>query len=159
MSRYERYGTRSLVYSKWHRFYLGDTEPMIDLDGVEYCSERGCSKPLVLIETARDVGQKNKPTTVLRRLAESSGVLAICVLYMASAGTSEESGCACTEGRVVEGCEHGITSFRVRRVWPSPNSLWTVMTPEQFRDRLREIRMHHMAAEHSSWGTGHAVEA
>lgn len=151
MSRYERYGTRSLVYSKWHRFFLGDAEPMIDLDGVEYCSEKRCSKPLVLIETARDVGQKNKPTTVLRRLSESSGVLAICVLYTIADGINEEAGCPCDERSVHDECEHGITRFRVRRVWPSPNSLWTVMTPEQFRDRLREIRMHHIAAEHSTW--------
>ena len=154
MSRYERYSARSLVYSKWHRFYLGDAEPMIDLDGVEYCAERGCSKPLILIETARDIGQMNKPTTVMRELAkQAGGILALCVLYTIADGIDPEKGCSCIPGGVVDGCEHGISRFRVRKAWPSPTSLWTVMTPEEFRDRLRTVRMHHLAAEHQTWET------
>ena len=152
MSRHERYGTRSLVYSKWHRFYLGDAEPMIDLDGIEYCTEKGCSKPLILVETARDVGQANKPTTVLRELAkQAGGVLAICVLYTVADGVDEQTGCGCTPNQVDDSCQHGITRFRVRRVWPSPKPLWTAMTPEEFRDRLRQVRLHHIAADHNAW--------
>lgn len=153
MSRYERYGTRSLVYSKWHRFFLGDQEPMIDLDGVEYCMERGCFKPLALVETARDVGQAMKPTTVLRRLAERSQVLALCVLYTITPGTDEDTGCPCKRGAVLDDCTHGIDSFRVRRVWPPPPNprSWARMTPEQFRDRLRQLRLDHYANEHKAW--------
>lgn len=156
MSRYERYGTRSLVYSKWHRFYLGDQEPMIDLDGVEYCMRRGCFKPLALIETARDVGQPQKATTVLRRLAEQSGVLALCVLYTIMPGTDEDTGCPCKRGATLGGCEHGISSFRVRRVFPEPpvgKRGFHAMTPEQFRDRLRAVRLNHEATEHQLWET------
>lgn len=90
MSRDERHGSRSLIYSKWHRLFLGDAEPMIDLDGVEYCNQRGCN---------------------------------------------------------------GITRFRVRRVHPPGASrMWEVMTPEEFRDRLRTVRLNHLAAEHHTWG-------
>lgn len=156
MSRYERYGTRSLVYSKWHRFYLGDHEPMIDLDGVEYCAERGCFKPLALIETARDVGQPSKSTTVLRRLAEQSGVLALCVLYAIIPGTDEDVGCMCKRGAMLDDCQHGISAFRVRRVFPDPpagHRGFYRMSPEQFRDRLRVVRTNHFATEHQLWET------
>lgn len=151
MSRYERYGTRSLVYSNWHRFYLGDHEPMIDLDGIEYCAEKGCGMPLVLIETARDVGQRIKATTVLKKLAEASRVTAICVLYTVADGIDEQTGCGCTPKAVRDYCDHGITRFRVRQIWPSPKPLWTVMTPEQFRDRLRAKRLNHLADFHRAW--------
>ena len=151
MSRYERYGTRSLLYSKWHRFYLGDREPMIDLDGIEYCAERSCSRPLVLIETARDVGQASKPTTVLRRLAELADVLALCVLYLPAEGVDLQSGCACEPGRVDDQCPHGIVRFRVRRVWPEPEKKWRVMSPAEFRARLLQVRLNHVADEHRAW--------
>lgn len=149
MSRYERYGTRSLVYSKWHRYFLADDEPMIDLDAVEYC--RRCNVPLVLIETARDVGQANKPTTVLAQLAQQSSILAICVLFSVDPSVGED-GCDCQPGRVGADCSHGVTGFRVRRVWPKPdNWAWSVMTPEEFRDRLRRIRRDHLAAVHETF--------
>lgn len=150
MSRYERYATRSLVYSKWHRFYLGDNEPMIDLDGIEYCPE--CNKSLALIETARDVGQGWKPTSVLYAHAESAQTLALCVLYSVSEDTDEQSGCDCQPDKVIDGCDHGISSFRVRRVWPRPKSrAWNRMSPEEFGDRLRLVRMNHLDAEHRLW--------
>lgn len=152
MSRYERHATRSLVYSKWHRFYLGDQEPMIDLDGVEYCNERGCSKPLILIETARDVGQWNKPTTVMRELAkQSGGLLALCALYTIDPEVNEQTGCPCEPNAVNEACNHGVISFRIKKVWPSPARTWTVMMPEEFRDRLRMVRMKHIEVEHHAW--------
>jgi len=65
MAEREKYGVRSLEYSRWHRTdsvhrFLGLERahhlPMIDLDALEYC--RLCSQPLLLIETARDVGQR-----------------------------------------------------------------------------------------------------
>lgn len=154
MSRYERYGNRSLVYSKWHRFFMDDSEPMIDLDAIEYCAQRGCNKTLALIETARDIGQANKPTTVLRRLAESSQVLALCVLYKVAENADPAEGCGCQPGAVIPNCAHGITRFRVKRIWPPPNgkaSLWIIMSPESYRERLIQVRMNHIAAEHQTW--------
>lgn len=152
MSRDERYGTRSLVYSKWHRLFLGDHEPMIDLDAVEYCPERGCNKPLVLIETARDQGQASKPTTVLAKLAEASATLALCVLYRISPGVDPMAGCACIDSRnIAPDCDHGISRFRVQRVYPRPVTRFRLWTPEQYRDRLRRVRMDHLDAEHHTW--------
>lgn len=160
MSRYERFSSRSLVYSKWHRLYLGHAEPMIDLDAVEYCSVRGCNKPLVLIETARDVGQAVKPTTVLRNLATASGVLALCVLYTISDGAHEATGCPCQPPRDIRsGCDHGISQFRVRKIWSElVNEAdaariypWKTMTPDEFRTRLRVVRRSHIEAEHGPW--------
>jgi hypothetical protein len=152
MSRHERYGKRSLVYSKWHRFYLGDNEPMIDIDAAEYCAERSCGEVLCLVETAMDVGQANKTCTVLRGLAQRSGVLALCVLYKVADGIELDHGCPCSEGAADDNCSHGITRFRVRKVWPQPpNSKWHTMTPEQYRDRLRALRMNHLADKHLAW--------
>jgi hypothetical protein len=147
----ERHGTRSLVYSHWHRFFMADGEPMIDLDAVEYCSEKGCSRPLVLIETALDCGQAVKPTTVLRRLAERSSLMAICVLYRPSSGSPDIT-CPCTEKDVNPDCDHGIDRFRVKRVWPDPQTKFVIVTPEQYVQRLRDIRLGHLSAEHTDWG-------
>lgn len=155
MSRHERYGTRSLVYSKWHRFYCGDAESMIDLDAVEYCDRAGCFKPLILIETARDVGQSSKPTYVLRQLASQSGVMALCVLFRVSPGADQEGGCGCREGAVVPGCDHGVDRFRVRRIWPPwdrpGRQPWKLLTPEEYHERLVAVRMNHVATEHLAW--------
>lgn len=149
MSRHERHGTRSLIYSKWHRFYLGDNEPMIDLDGVEYCAQ--CSQPLVLIETARDVGQSFKGTSVLRKLAEKSGLLALCVLYLPSEW-ADDNGCRCAPRAIVAGCDHGIARVRVQRIYPPAARQWEAMTPDEYRDRLRTVRMNHLAAHHQTFG-------
>lgn len=151
MARHETVGKRSMVYSHWHRFYMADGEPMIDLDAVEYCSERGCARPLVLIETALDRGQSFKATTVLQRLAQRSSVMAICVLYRPSSGDPDIV-CPCTARDVNPDCDHGIDRFRVKRVWPDPQRSFSVVTPSQYVDRLREIRLAHLTAEHSDWG-------
>lgn len=58
---------------------------------------------------------------------------------------------AATTRHIDPACSHGITRFRVRKVWPSPGTLWTAMSPEEFRDRLRAVRMAHIAAEHTTW--------
>ena len=157
MSRDEVYGTRSLAYSKWHRYFLDDNDKMIDLDGVDYCHL--CFKPLVLIETAMDVGQPNKPTTVLRSLAEKSETLALCVLYTVSDGTNSLTGCECTSRALIPYCDHGISAFRVRRVWPKPDNpwAWKCMTPREFRERLHQIRMIHLQAEHQYFRSEHQL--
>ena len=105
MSLQERYGTRDLTFSKWHRPpNLPDFCSAIDIDFLEYCSV--CGKPLALIETARDVGQPYKPTTVLKRLSVVSGIPAYLILYK-------------IELAVIGNC-------RVKRVWPNPTELKSV---------------------------------
>jgi len=78
MSRQERYGTRSLAYSRWHR-PLADKFGLIDIDAAEYC--RACSEPLALIETTRDVGQSHKPVTVTRNLGRRADVPVYVAFY------------------------------------------------------------------------------
>lgn len=147
--RWEQTGQRSLVYSHWHRLYLGHDEAMIDIDAAEYC--RRCSKVLALIETARD-GGRAKSATVLGQLARQAGVLALCVLYTIADPTDQErGGCLCEPNRLAADCPHGITRFRVKKVWPDPQKLYVAMSPEEFRDRLRAYRMHHIADEHTAW--------
>jgi hypothetical protein len=75
----ERFGTRDLSYSAWHR-----TNPglgMVDVDHVEMC--RSCQEPLALIETAIDVGQDifGKKAYVTINLARKAGLPVFVVLY------------------------------------------------------------------------------
>lgn len=72
----ERYGTRDLSYSAWHRVasirrYVGweraQLLSMVDADCVlflEYHHEN--KQPLALIEAAVDVGQDYKPATAIK---------------------------------------------------------------------------------------------
>lgn len=112
MSRDERYGSRDLTFSRWHRYALADRVTAIDLDMIEYCQR--CRMPLCLIETARDVGQPAKATIVMSELAQAANVVAICVLY------TPGNECICRRNRKIPGCEHGITEVRFRRVYPIP---------------------------------------
>ena len=120
MSSEERYGTRDLSYSAWHR-KQGYDLPYIDIDGVEYC--RACNEPLALIETAQDVGQKRKATTVTCRLAERAGLPAYLVFYS-------------------PGDHAKVTKFRVAQVWPTREEP-RVMTVMRYKAMLRELRAEH----------------
>lgn len=110
MSRDERFGTRDLTFSRWHRYALPDRVTAIDLDMIEYCQR--CRMPLCLIETARDIGQDAKSTLVMSRLAQTANVVAVCILYTPSGE------CSCRRDRKVPGCRHGIEKARFRRVYP-----------------------------------------
>lgn len=145
MSRHERYGTRDLTYSRWHRYALHDGITMIDLDAIEYC--RRCRMPLALIETARDVGQDIKPVTVLKKLAMTGNVEAICLLY-----TPSDVPCECDERGRRPGCEHGILSMRVRRVAPNEARKWTVITPAEYAGWLCSLHDGHERSAHTNWG-------
>lgn len=143
MSQEERYGTRSRVYSAWHRRnstrrFVGIEQAqllaMIDLDSslyVEYDDDT--KEPLVLIETARDVGQNWKSATVTARLAERTHppIRAYCLLYKES-NTPNPADLEVND----------IESFRVRRVWPDPMREWTKFTPEEWAKTLLKIRSH-----------------
>ena len=130
MSLKERTGTRDLTYSRWHRpesigRYLdrrtAATLDYIDLDAVEYC--HGCRTPLALIETARDVGQADKPSTVTRRLADRSDLPAYVVLYTV--------------------VEDDISAFRVKRVAPLTDDGWLPMDPPTYALMLASLRAAH----------------
>ena len=78
MSMEERYGSRDLTYSAWHRT-LDPSLHYIDLDAIEYCAQ--CKEPLALLELAQDVGQGWKATTVLRKLARKARLPAYLVFW------------------------------------------------------------------------------
>jgi hypothetical protein len=145
MSRHERYGTRDLTYSRWHRYALDDDITMIDIDALEYC--RRCRMGLALIETARDVGQAVKPVTVLKRHAQAANVLALVILYTPSAEP-----CACNGNGRIAGCRHGIDVMRVRQIYPKERRLWTSMQPAEFAGWLHTLHLNHRRSVCESWG-------
>lgn len=123
MMNRERYGTRDLTYSRWHR-EQGNHLTYVDIDSVEYC--RMCKQPLALIETGQDVGQSYKCMTVTRNLARMSHLPAYLVLYQ-----KDESG--------------KIVSFRRWQTEPHDEvSDEVVLTPEQYRNFLCELRRDHL---------------
>ncbi len=148
MSQNEKYNYRDEVYSKFHRpnslirFMTARQAELlssVDLDTllwIEYEGEEneGDRTPLMLIETAIDIGQLRKAATVLIKLAQMAGVVMYIILYDLS-GTPNPA-----EPRVSD-----IRQFRVRRCWPDPETDWTVMTPQQWCDKLLEVRAKYAA--------------
>lgn len=126
---------------------------MIDIDAalwIEY-GHRGasCRAPIALIETARDVNQDFKPVTVLCELAKMSHIPAYVVLYKLS---------DCSKNPA-DSREFDIESFRVKRAWPNPESLFRVYTPKQWAQLLLQIReqsaaeVDRMASREEMFGT------
>lgn len=131
MTLHERWGTRDLTYSRWHRpdsirRFLPDYDArrldMIDLDAVEVCHD--CRQPLMLLELARDVGQAYKATTILRELALRADVPAALVYYL------------------VDG-SNDIARFRMRSVEP-PHEREHLVTPAQYARWLQSLRDRHL---------------
>ncbi len=139
MSQEEIYGTRDRSYSAWHRRmstrrFVGiekaQTLAMIDLDASLYVEYDDRTKePIALMETARDVGQSNKPSTVTRNLARKAGLAACVVLYKTSA-----------EKNPADPRWPDIVSFRVKRIWP-PGGNWRNITPRRWAEILVELRV------------------
>lgn len=135
----ERFGTRDRTYSAWHRRlstrrFVGIEKAqllsMIDLDGALYCEfDATSSEPLALIETAIDRGQRRKVATVTRRLAERARLPAYCVLYHPAAYRNP-----------ADPTEPDIDGFRVRRLWPCPETEWRVLNPLEWAEALLQIR-------------------
>jgi hypothetical protein len=114
----ERTFVRCTAYSTWHRTLDADLA-MIDLDAVEYCAR--CLRPLAFIETARDVGQTFKPTTITQAVAAAHRAPALCVLYHLTAAGQ-------------------IDRFRVREL---PSGPWRTLAPHQYAAYLRGLRERH----------------
>ena len=61
------------LYSRWHRKYDGIA--MIDIDAVEICQNKGCWKPLAVIEHLYDTGSdKKKYTTIVEYIGKALNV-------------------------------------------------------------------------------------
>lgn len=135
----ERYGTRDRTYSAWHRRlstrrFVGIDRAqllaMIDLDASLYVEYDDRTKePVALIETARDVGQDHKPVTVTRRLAVRAGLPCYVLLYQCAPAMNP----ADRQWR-------DIARFRVKRVWPKPETTWRTLEPVEWAQALLQIR-------------------
>ncbi|WP_374515587.1 hypothetical protein [Niveibacterium sp.] len=135
----ELYASRDRAYSAWHRRlstrrYVGIERAarlsMIDLDGalfVEYDDET--REPLALIETARDVGQRRKVSTVTARLAMRAHVPAYCVLYRLAMHPNP-----------ADPTSQDIDQFRVKRIWPRPDPEWRILSPNAWAHALLSVR-------------------
>ena len=79
MSRYAKYFDKDL-YSKWHRLYEGVA--MVDVDSVEICQNKGCWKPLAIIEHLYDTGStKKKYTNIVEQIGQALNVPVFLVYY------------------------------------------------------------------------------
>jgi hypothetical protein len=141
MAQEETFHTRERAYSAWHRRastrrFVGIEKAqalaMIDVDvalWVEY--DDATKEPLALIETAMDRGQDVKPATVTKRLAQRCypTLPAYILLYRLAATPNPADP------------EHlDIDQFRVRRLWPRPETLWQTLTPQEWAEKLLELR-------------------
>tara|TARA_B110000261_G_scaffold11500_1_gene11630 strand:- start:36 stop:419 length:384 start_codon:yes stop_codon:yes gene_type:complete len=77
--RFAKYFDKDL-YSKWHR--LWDGIAMCDIDAVEICKNKGCWKPLAIIEHLFDVGSdKKKYTNIVEQIGKALNVPVYLVYY------------------------------------------------------------------------------
>lgn len=150
MPQEEIYGNRNGDYSAWHRRlstrrFVGLEQAqllaMIDIDAslwVEY--DDGTKEPLALIETAVDDGQPWKPGTVTANLAKRADLPGYVVLYE----LSDRPNPASPDSRDIKG-------FRIRRLWPNPDSTWRKLTPKEYTDGLLELRKWQCARLDEEW--------
>lgn len=134
MTQEERYGTRDLTYSAWHRQhstkrFLGleraNLLHMIDGDAIEY--DANSKRPLAIFETARNIGQF-KSTTVTANIGRLAGIRAYVTLYTLA-----------DEPNPANEKFQDIASFRVRRLVPSSTD-WRTMTPQEYANFLESLR-------------------
>lgn len=151
MSRHERYDARDRGFSNWHRYACSDDAFMVDIDGMESCSRKGCRTPLLLIETARDIGQDFKPVTALIGLARKADVPAVVLLWKPSATWQDESPhCPCMrDKRRHEGCDHGIASFRAQHIYPRRTRL-TEVEAGSIADWIDRLHKAHAESHHTT---------
>lgn len=144
MAQEEKYGTRDLTYSAWHRrmslqrfvgIEAAQTCAMIDLDAQLWVEcEDETFRPLMLVETALDIGQPHKTGTITRNEAKrgapiNEDIPAYVVLYLP----------ADTPNPANEDWPD-IKRFRVKRLWPDSDREWTTFTPDEWAQKIIEIR-------------------
>ena len=77
--RFAKYFDKDL-YSKWHR--LWDGIAMCDIDSVEICKNKGCWKPLAIIEHLYDTGSdKKKYTNIVEQIGKGLNIPVYLVYY------------------------------------------------------------------------------
>lgn len=135
----ERYATRDLSYSAWHRAasirrFVGweraQLLSMVDADCVLFLEYHEQSKePLALIEAAIDVGQQHKPATAIARLAKRARIPAYLVLYQRSAQPNP------ADPRMFD-----VSGFRIKRLYPRAETAWRTVPPAEWATALLRIR-------------------
>jgi hypothetical protein len=154
MPRLEISGSRSWAWSVFHRC-LPRPACMIDLDYVECC--RYCHTPLIVAELARDMGQNDKPSSIVRNLAHRASIVGLLIYYQEEAIISavrETLGYQPESFPILD--YEGLNRLyryliaenkpimRVRRVYP-PNGNERQMTTRQFFNEIYEIHKKHEA--------------
>ena len=77
--RFAKYFDKDL-YSKWHRLWNGIA--MCDIDSVEICGNKGCWKPLAIIEHLYDTNSdKKKYTNIVEHIGKALDVPVYLVYY------------------------------------------------------------------------------
>jgi len=109
------------LYSKWHRRF--DNIAMCDVDSVEICQNKGCWKPLAIIEHLYDTGSnKKKYTTIVEHIGKALNVPVFLVYYKKLTETS--------------------LTFRVAQKYPIRTPLNTLCETE-WVEILRQIQIKH----------------
>ena len=135
----ERFGTRDLSYSAWHRAasirrFVGWEQAqllnMVDADCVLFLEYHESTKePLALIEAAIDVGQDRKPGTAIARLARRACIPAYLVLYKQA-----------LEPNPADARMPDVSGFRIRRLYPRMETAWRTVAPREWAHALLRIR-------------------
>lgn len=99
---------------------------MVDVDSVEVCQNKGCWKPLLLVETVYDTGNYVKYTNVLKQIAEASNLPAYLVFYKARNPKEDDL----------------VMDFKVRRIYPLYGRLKAI-SEEVWVRYLRLIQRQH----------------
>jgi hypothetical protein len=156
----EKYFTRDRSYSAWHRLhsigrFIGLERALklslIDIDAilfeqglhvpevwVEWEYDGVTKWPLALMETAIDIN-KHKDATAIGNLAKMTGRLeAYVVLYRLGSTRNP-----------FDDSVFDIDRFRVKRLWPEPESKFRILSPEQWAFELLEIRKR--AVKRTEW--------
>ena len=126
MTRHAIYFDKDL-YSKWHRKYDGIA--MIDIDAVEICQNKGCWKPLAVIEHLYDTGSdKKKYTTIVEYIGKALNVPVFLVYYK----------------KIWICYDTGVDSltFRVAQKYPIRTPL-NPMSEERWLSILRDLHSNH----------------
>ena len=77
--RFAKYFDKDL-YSKWHRLWAGIA--MCDVDSVEICRNKGCWKPLAIIEHLYDTGSDQKKyTNIVEQIGKGLNIPVYLVYY------------------------------------------------------------------------------
>jgi len=118
--RYAKYFDKDL-YSKWHRKI--ENLAMVDIDSVEICKNKGCWKPLALIEHVYDTGNYVKYTNVIKALGKSANLPVFLVFYKK---TTQDS-----------------LTFKVQRL-STTNGRLIAMSEQEWVSVLLDLHDHHL---------------